>query len=129
MNSNTVAKEIYADDNKVIMILMDQRAVDLADAFVRNLRNTLTAEQWDQMKELNAQYGEGRVCASYEFCDANLAMALAFKALRIPLWRDADENGDPTEKTLRNPETAMLHEANALWNSAWEYARKTKMTA
>jgi len=48
----------------------------IADAFADILRNWLTANQWVEMQTRNVDYSDG-VCASHDFCDANMAMAQA----------------------------------------------------
>lgn len=99
----------------------------LADAFADVLRRWLSPAEFAEMQRRNAtpEYG-GPVCASHDFCDANEAMAEAFKALtgREPVgsW---ETHPDPVtgEQVADDPaEEAQATADSALWNAAWEIA-------
>lgn len=87
------------------------RAAFLADRFAQVLRRWLTDEQWATMRRRNATIGNG-LCASHDFCDANMAMDEAFTVIMGREINLEDEHGD-----------------NALWNSAWDIAHKRYLTA
>ena len=88
----------------------------IALAFADALRADLSAEQWEAMRARNAspEYADGS-CASHDFCDANLPMADAFKAVT---GRDILRDGAPP-----------ADEDAALWGMAWAIARRAYLTA
>lgn len=87
----------------------------IADALAAVLRQWLTPEQFEDMKRRNstAEYAT-HCCASHDFCDANMAMQAAFvRAIgRAP---NVIGEGPSVEADV------------ALWNAAWEDARKRKL--
>lgn len=80
----------------------------IGEAFADVLRETLTTEQFEQMKaqnETDPHHPEG-ACASQNYCDAFVAMDVAFgRVLGRQFKFDDDDDA-------------------ALWNAAWEGARK-----
>jgi hypothetical protein len=80
----------------------------LGDRFAATLKEWLTPEEFAEMKrrnETDPTYAN-LSCASHDFCDANMAMDSA--------WRDligTEINADDEEQA-------------ALWNAAWEIARR-----
>lgn len=76
----------------------------LADAFVAVLKDWLTPGEWRQMLLRNAIHRRPGVCASHDFCDANVAMAEAWQTLT------GEEPDVSDEKATR------------VWNQAWELA-------
>lgn len=82
----------------------------LALAFVMLLHADLSAEQWQEMRRRNATYGAG-VCASHDFCDANMVMAPAFEEV---MGREIDLQSDSDL---------------ALWSQAWDIAKTEHLTA
>lgn len=93
------------------------------------LRRDLYSEQWAEMRAKNAtpEYG-GIVCASHDYCDANVFMAEAFEAvtLKAPVSSfetDAQGNAiDPEEEKQANIDSA-------LWSEAWGIAKAYFLTA
>jgi hypothetical protein len=82
-------------------------AEDIADRFAAILKRWLTADEFAEMKRLNAtaDYAEGS-CASHDFCDANVAMSEAFTSIT---GREVNaDSGTDTD----------------LWSEAWEIARR-----
>lgn len=93
-------------------------AAIIGEAFAANLRRDLTPDQFAEMRRRNAGPGygpESGVCASHEFCDANMPMAEAFEAVM----------GRPV--TL--DDTPGQQEDFALWGAAWDYAKARHLTA
>lgn len=87
----------------------------VAAKFAEILREELTDAQWAKMRAKNATGPyQGDCCASHDYCDANMPMEAAFKACAIELW-DRDDN--------------MRDEAVALWNAAWDHAKRQYLTA
>lgn len=86
---------------------MDQKLIDkLAHVFADLLKEQLTREQIDAINRRNAslEYGTN-VCASHDFCDANMVMDAAFSRLfgrQIRMHEDDDL---------------------AAWNIAWSIAK------
>lgn len=89
----------------------------LAKAFVDELESDLTPEQWVEMRRRNAlpDYA-GPVCASHDFCDANMPMDSAFTRI---MGRDA----------LPDNSEGMADADCALWSSAWNIAKARYLTA
>ncbi|MDR7061200.1 MULTISPECIES: hypothetical protein [unclassified Sphingopyxis] len=82
----------------------------IAFAFVEGLRKTLSPDEWVEMRVRNFAAEPG-ICASHDFCDANVPMAVAFKAVT---GRDM---------TPTNADDA------ALWSTAWDIAKAEHLTA
>ncbi len=85
----------------------------LADAFAALVKKAL-ASDLAEIKARNAIY-DGAVCATHDFCDANMLMAEAFAAtIGRPLL----------------PDDGPMAEADAaLWNAAWSIAKREHLTA
>jgi hypothetical protein len=79
-------------------------ATKLADMFGTVLREWLTQGQLMEVRRRNNAYGvEADVCASHEFCDANMAMADAFElALGRPLLPEDRDGMAPDDVDLVN---------------------------
>lgn len=89
-------------------------AVDaLAEAFVKQLREQLTAEQFAEVVALNGVELNPDVCHSHDFCDANMVMDAAFHTLGV----------DPLEYGYTE-EDGMSQEVCNLWNAAWNRAKE-----
>ena len=84
--------------------------IRLARAFGEQVQSTFRVDTFREICDRNkGQYADSDICATHDFCDANMAMAQAFKDVT---GRDADgdNGGDAT-----------------LWNDAWELARKLSL--
>jgi len=104
----------------------------IADAFAAVLRDWLTADQWAEMQARNVDYSDG-VCASHDFCDANMAMAEAFETVtgREPSM-SFETHYDATvgAHVADNPaEEAQADADCALWSAAWDVAKARHLTA
>jgi|SRR6185295_2042063 len=90
------------------LTLNDHELADkLATEFSRVLGTWLTASEMSEVRKRNAtpEYGNG-ICASHDFCDANMAMLEAF------------------EKTVgREPDLNTQRDLD-LWGIAWSLAKK-----
>ena len=85
----------------------------IAEAFAEIMRQWLTRDEFAEMKrrnETDSAYA-GAACASHDFCDANMAMDAAFRQV---MDRAPDVVG----------EGLAVEMDCALWNDAWELARK-----
>ena len=82
----------------------------IAVAFVADLREALTAEQFEEIRRRNATPAYARACASHDFIDANESMAAAF------------------ETVMGYGPSACSDADTALWNAAWEIARHGDLT-
>lgn len=105
--------EIYAGDDFAKVL-----AVVLGEAFANTLGQWLTENAYLEMRIRNRGYadaGETGVCASHEFCDANMAMDEAFENL---FGRPSVLGDDPDGE-------ADL----ALFNAAWDWAKPARLTA
>lgn len=86
----------------------DQQITKIAEAFAEVMKQWLSPAEFAEMKRANEtdETYSGGVCASHNFCDANMAMMVAFKDV---VGRDPEvENEDDCE----------------LWNETWGLARK-----
>lgn len=83
----------------------------LAKEFAARLRDEIGVEKFREAKRLNAtpEYGAG-ICASHDFCDANMTMARAFYDV---VGRDPDMDSDADID---------------LWNRAWSIAKRRHLT-
>lgn len=86
----------------------------IAQAFVAELRSQLTPEEFAQVRRENAEpeYATSHACASHDVLDANMVMDAAFRDLGL----STENLGEDTRGT-------------ALWNAAWEIAKKRHLTA
>lgn len=97
----------------------EAQAFILAHQFAAELREQLTEEEFAQMRIDNVGVAEG-ICASHDFCDANMPMDDAFEKVmghRLPLGEETPE-----------PYEAFATGA-AIWNAAWKIATPTLLTA
>ena len=85
----------------------------LAGAFVKELREQLTAEQFAEVVALNGVELNPDVCHSHDFCDANMVMDAAFNTFGV----------DPLEYGYTE-EDGMSQEVCNLWNAAWNRAKE-----
>lgn len=63
---------------------------DLAAAFSRILRDTLTDEQLSDVRERNAAETNPSICHSHDYCDANQVMIDALQSVGYPYSMDHD---------------------------------------
>jgi hypothetical protein len=110
--------ETLADCMAVWAMLNDEesKARAIAKAFADALRADLAPHQWQEMMRRNAlpEYGEG-ICASHDFCDANMTMQEAWESV---MGRDfLPDDAPPSDADC------------ALWNRAWEIARAAYLIA
>ena len=83
----------------------------LALAFRWGLERELSCDQFAEMRRRNVGNVGDSICASHDFCDSNLVMYDAFKAVG---GREADhENEDDLD----------------LWNAAWNFAKDKYLTS
>lgn len=82
----------------------------IAETFARRLGDILTANEWAEMRRVNVDHESDGVCASHDYCDANMPMADAFE-----------------EVIGREPEPADEADA-ALWSRAWDIAKARHLT-
>jgi len=85
----------------------------LAAAFIAQLREDLSAEEFAEMvQKQKAEPIEG-MCYYHDYCDANMSMSAAFESFGIgPLEYGYTEEG------------GMSQEVCGLWNSAWDRAKE-----
>ncbi|MBG6083031.1 hypothetical protein [Rubrivivax gelatinosus] len=105
--------------------MLDARSAqrhELAAQFAVLLRLTLTDEEFAEVLLRNRAQTDPQVCASHDFCDANMVM---FEAFRRVYGRDpalSSDDGDSAEAELSNWDTED-------WNAAWELARGMEFDA
>lgn len=86
----------------------EQQITAIAEAFAEVMRQWLSKDEFAEMKRRNESDPtySGKVCASHDFCDANMAMWPAFQQV-MGHKVDGDNEADC-----------------AIWNEAWDLARK-----
>ena len=83
----------------------------VASKFGETLREWLTKTEMKLVVKRNAEEDDPRICHSHDFCDANMAMFEAVKAVMGP---DAfPQEGDPDGEVVMQ-----------VWNEAWAEAKK-----
>lgn len=88
----------------------------VAEKFAHHLRAVLATPQWNEMRERNARPDYGRnICASHDFCDANMVMDAAFRELGLGF-------------SLDGPQWAEDQELCELWSAAWGIAKQRYLT-
>jgi hypothetical protein len=50
----------------------------IAVKFVANLRELLNADEFEEMRATNVHHTDDGICASHDYCDANMPMSAAF---------------------------------------------------
>jgi hypothetical protein len=61
----------------------------ICETFAGNLREILSAEEWAEMRDLNAEHQDDGICASHDYCDANMPMSDAFESvIGRPVFED-----------------------------------------
>jgi hypothetical protein len=65
-------------------------AYELATAFSRILRDTLTDEQLSDVRARNAAETNPSICHSHDYCDANQVMIDALQSVGYPYSMDDD---------------------------------------
>ena len=78
---------------------------ELAHEFSRVLREWLTDDEMEQVIERNAEVDDPAICASHDFCDANMAMYEAF------------------ERVMGHPVDTRKKADVAMWDKAWNMAK------
>jgi len=94
----------------------------LSDAFTGVLREWLTEDQFAEMRSKNVAYvvEDASVCASHDYCDANMAMAEAFEKVvgrEMALGEETPEAASAQEIDLK------------LVNAAWDDAKVRHLCA
>lgn len=101
----------------------------LANEFATVLREWLSPDEFATMRETNARYARDGitysdgshgtadgVCASHDYCDANVAMGEAFERI-------------VGRESVMPSEGPQGEHDQALWNSAWALAKARHLTA
>lgn len=72
-----------------MLMTREQTVTALAEAFAEVMRQCLSADEMAEVKRRNAHYSD-KVCATHDFCDANMVMDAAFRSTtgRDPLAGD-----------------------------------------
>lgn len=104
----------------------DAETATLAVKFADLLPQYMGAQQFAQMRALNAAEQNPNVCHSHDFCDANEVMAIAFAlmfdrdpALMDDVDDDAARSGDPDELAAQR----AAEDDAELMAAAWNFAR------
>lgn len=110
----------------------DLLSAAIAELFVENLQAQLTVEQWREMRRVNVQHKGDGICASHDYCDANMPMAEAFETVMgyAPMTLPNPDGGERVFcSDVDTPESEASQEADcALWNRAWAIAKDRYLT-
>jgi hypothetical protein len=102
-------------------------AARIAERFVANLRESLEPDDFEEMQLRNVDVPDG-ICASHDFCDANMPMGDAFESVMgfEPLTFGAQVvDGEKVflSELEQTPDVDALNEFQcALWSRAWALA-------
>jgi len=95
---------------------MDIQAQQVGATFLYILQDWMTAEEWEEMQQANAEReAEASLavcCASHDYLDANEAMLAAIRENDAPCILDIEDG------------TPEFEAACKIWNDAWEWAWK-----
>jgi len=94
---------------------VDDKSRTIATEFCKVLREWLTPEQMREVVKRNETYGAD-VCATHDFCDANMAMLEAFTTAGERTILDCEDG------------TPEFEDATALWNRVWDMAKAAKFS-
>jgi hypothetical protein len=102
----------FLDTNSTDEPLAERIGAKFADI----LKVWFSPEQWEAMRIKNASNPEN-VCASHDYCNANIAMLEAFHAFNLNprIVPDIDQDADTDDI--------------ALWDAAWKWAKANRLTA
>ena len=98
----------------------DNQKMAVAKEFCKVLHEWLTPTQLKEAVRLNKTKTYKNCCASHDFCDANMAMYLAFHNLGLRANIDCD--GWDKVNTDQDFTPVMLA-AEDVWNAAWDDAK------
>lgn len=113
MKNNTPSSEMSTNKNTLSpedTVLVKK----ISESFYASLKADFTDEEWAEMREQNREYKETNqegICASHNFCDANVNM---FAAASAHVEGEFDYM-DPHGQTI--------------WNSAWARTQTKYLTA
>lgn len=112
--------------------LRDMKVETLAKTFADVLLEWLEKEQFEQMQRDNTERGEPRLCASHDYCDANMAMEEAVVRCTSPTFNVCDFMEEYSDVAhAHGVAAANAHESKAIydkWNAAWALAYKLYLT-
>jgi len=100
------ADRINAGMQEKARLARQRKAHAIGDRFAELLREILTPEEWDAMRAANVANIGTDVCASHDYCDANMPMHAACNSLGV-----------------------STDDERALWGEAWDYAKARHLTA
>lgn len=104
-------------DTNGFLVLNGVSAISVAKEFSRLLRETLSGYEFDCLLSLNADEPSDAICHSHDFCDANVVMDEACKALGL-----VTIFGSENEVATKDEDLAIEEQCN-LWNEAWSIAK------
>lgn len=93
------------------------QARELAAEFIAQLHQWLTDKQLDECRQKIQTEAYSEACPTHDYCDANIAMDLAFRRI---IGREM-QIGFENEKEEAQAEADMQ-----MINTAWDFARKNK---
>jgi hypothetical protein len=102
----------------------------LADQFAAALKAEIGEDEWAEMRVLNRAHTSDGICASHDYCDANMPMAAAFEAVTGREPMTVEHEGERRFcSDVETPESEAAQERDCgLWNRAWEIAKARYLT-
>ena len=117
-----------SDLRNVADAIFEANAYRLALRFAQFLRHDIAdVTRWNSMLRKNMNAAPG-ICASHDYCDANMTMLAAFRDSfnRSPVMMfETEADGTPSDEAIANQAAADV----ALWNHAWNLAKENFLTA
>lgn len=98
-------------------LLVEISHEQIGDKFAEVLKEWLTPSQWTEMRGRNYNAPPG-ICASHDFCDANMAMHDAFIHFGL----------NPLQLGRESEDSGMADEVGEVWGAAWDYAKHKHLT-
>lgn len=92
----------------------DKKIEALAKEFSKQLFDELGPDKFKKMVDLNKKEKSKDICHSGDFCDSNMIMLPAFKAIGVDLEKDY-------------PDAPQNELVTTIWNAAWTLAKKNDM--
>lgn len=130
-NEETVWKSLLAAEWHLFTCAINDGIADfeaerLAKRFARDLREEVGAENYEEIRRRNAtpEYRDSTfsVCASHDFCDANMVMGPIIESAGIQFTSAEELDALPADSGEREALSEKKGAYCALWSRVWDIA-------